>query len=275
MENSEIFIDECVRKFFESSDVNANHKIQRYMKLDRFFKSLERNTLTFQEPKSWDDPFEDFISKLKNCRPNAQFNSFNICEGTYAQCWISKNIECDGMWRNYATLDKGIQIHTTFGKVIKSLFKWLLNNKNFEDKSIFENELDIQRSLCYSIEIRKINYVSDKDIANKFIVKTSTIDLDFDQVRYNLLSMKRNEFSYENEYRIFIETIALKLPSDKFLEIGYLKDIIDKITFSPMVNDIILSLNKQRLIEEHHFSSNIIEKSSLYDFHSFKKRYNL
>ncbi len=274
MDNN-INITDFVDAFFEQIKVKKSQPLQKYFKIDRFFDGLEKNKTTFQEPKNWDDPFEDFISKLENNNINASVQGLNITKGIYAQSWISKKSECDGMWRNFASLDDGILIYTKAEKIIENLFEYLIDIQTFDDKNHFTGRFDIQQQLKGSIDLRKIDYLYDKDIATLFTQKTEHTNYDYDEVALNLLSKKRREFEYENEYRLFVKQGSLKPPNDKYLELGYLKNAIDKIVFSPLMdNDKVCQLTKT-LVLKYNFKEEQILKSNLYNIDAFKEKYHL
>lgn len=266
-----IFVD----AFFKKVKIKKSHPLQKYFSIERFFDGLQKDKSTFQEPKNWDDPFEDFISKLQNNNDNAYVQGLNITKGIYAQSWISKKSECDGMWRNFASLDDGVLIYTKAESIIENLFQYLIDIGTFNDSTPFKDRFDIQQQLKGSIDLRKIEYLHDKDIASLFTQKTENADLNYNEVAINLLSKKRKEFEYENEYRLFVKQELLKLPNDKYLELGYLTKMIDKVVFSPLMSDKKVCHFSKKLILEYNFKEEQISKSNLYNINSFKQKYNL
>jgi len=273
--NTEINISNFVNAFFDTIKIQKTHPLQKYFSIERFFDGLQKDKSTFQEPKNWDDPFEDFISKLQNNNKNAYVSGLNITKGIYAQSWISKKSECDGMWRNFASLDDGVLIYTKAESIIESLFQYLIDIGTFDDNNHFKGRFDIQQQLKGSIDLRKVKYVQDKDIATLFTQKTESPHLDYNEVSLNLLSKKRKEFEYENEYRLFVKQELLKLPNDKYLELGYLTRIIDKIVFSPLMSEEKVCHYRKKLILEYHFKEEQVSKSNLYNIDAFRQEYNL
>jgi hypothetical protein len=268
-------VNELVDSFFNETNIPRNQRLQKYIKLHRFYNNLKTNTSTFQRPSSWEDPFEDFLSKLTNHHPNAYVNNLNITNGIYAQCWISKTTECDGMWRNFASLDRGIMIHTTLEKIITNLFQYLIDQSVFSNTKIYQTSYDIQNTLNYSVNIRKVKYLTDKKIADLFSQKTFLANVNYDLASINLLSKKRKEFEYENEYRLFISQENLKLPEVPFLELGYFNNSITKVVASPKMNEKDFEVLKQKLIHLYGFKNSQIKKSDLYNIDEFKRKYNL
>ena len=84
--------------------------------LKRFLASLMTNKFTFQKPKDWEDPFEDFMSKLVNNYNDEKYN-IRITNNIYAMSTINKTNECDGMWTNFAQ-KTGVLIHIKVKKLL-------------------------------------------------------------------------------------------------------------------------------------------------------------
>lgn len=267
-------INEIVENIMKKNKIYKNLSIQKYYSLKRFLSSLKTNNFTFQKPSTWEDPFEDFMSKLVNSHKKAIYNSFQITDSIYAMSTINKKNECDGMWSNFAQKN-GVLIHIKVKELLYSIVKYLLDNSCYKDRKNYINKCDIKTQLTNCIKIKKIDYMNDEDIAKRFREETKKIDNDFYELSYDMLSIKRKEFEYENEYRFFIDQELLKLERTKFLPIGYIKDCIDKITISPRANITREKRLKCILINRYNIPLNNIEKSYLYDIQHFKKTYNL
>ena len=63
MENEEI--DKIVAYVMKENNI-PDIQLQKYYQLKWFISALKYDVYTFQKPSTWDDPFEDFISKLTN-----------------------------------------------------------------------------------------------------------------------------------------------------------------------------------------------------------------
>lgn len=266
-------IEEIVSEILINGNIKRNITLHKYYSLERFLASLMTNKFTFQKPKDWEDPFEDFMSKLVNNYNDEKYN-IRITNNIYAMSTINKTNECDGMWTNFAQ-KTGVLIHIKVKKILDSIIRYLLDNQCCNNKNIYMNNSDIKKQLIGCIKIRKIEYLNDKDIALKFVREAEPKDSDFSELSYEMLSIKRKEFEYENEYRIFLNQELLNLEEDKYLEVGYLKDSIEKIIISPRLPLYMVKKLKCDFIIKYSIPLNIIEQSNLYNFEHFRKTYNL
>lgn len=266
--HNNLLLNKYVDLFFSKNKISKSQQLQKYFKKEWFIYNLKNDVSTFVEPKNWEDPFEDFISKLEN--NNSMIQSLNITVGTYAQSWISKKTECDGMWRNFSSLTDGVLIHTTAEDLIRSLFKYLI-----EFPLLATNINDIEPLLLGAIHIKKITYETNQYIADLFKQKTENLLDNYTEVGLRLLSVKRKEFEYENEYRIFIEQPVLKLPQVQYLEVGYFKNLINSIIVAPQMSQADFDEFKKILVEEYGLLPANISKSKLYDIEHFKHEFNL
>ena len=132
-------INEIVVQIMKRDNIYEKLSVQKYYALDRFLSSLETNMFTFQKPSTWEDPFEDFMSKLVNTHKHALYNSFQITDNIYAMSTINKKNECDGMWSNFAK-KTGVLIHIKIKTLLRSIVKYLLDNNCCNNPDIYENE---------------------------------------------------------------------------------------------------------------------------------------
>ena len=266
-------IEQITNKILERDKINKNITLQKYYSLKRFLKSLEKDNFTFQEPSTWEDPFEDFISKLTNTHKDAIYNSFDITEGIFAMSTINKRNECDGMWSNFAQKN-GVLVHIKIKKLLVSIIKFILDRGCCSDKNNFFHKLDIQNQILHNIKVIKIDYITDEEIAKVFRTITKTENMNFDKLSFRMLSIKRKEFEYENEYRIFIRPKLLNLIKTRFLPVGYFKETLEKIVLSPRAS-INRETRLKSIIRNKYGVSPSIEKSNLYNIEYFKSIYNL
>lgn len=267
-------IDKVVVQIMKRDNIYKKLSVQKYYTLDRFLSSLETNMFTFQKPSTWEDPFEDFMSKLVNTHKHALYNRFQITDNIYAMSTINKNNECDGMWNNFAK-KTGVLIHIRIKTLLNSIIKYLLDNNCCNNTNTYRNNIDIERQLLNSIRIKKIEYLTDENIARRFREETKKHHNDFDELSYEMLSIKRIEFDYENEYRFFINQELLGLEEVQYLNIGYLKNSIEKIIISPRVDIEEKNRLKNIFSKKYSISPDIIEQSNLYNIDHFKKTYDL
>ena len=109
-------IEEIVSEILINGNIKRNITLHKYYSLERFLASLMTNKFTFQKPKDWEDPFEDFMSKLVNNYNDEKYN-IRITNNIYAMSTINKTNECDGMWTNFAQ-KTGVLIHIKVKKIL-------------------------------------------------------------------------------------------------------------------------------------------------------------
>jgi TusA-related sulfurtransferase len=230
--------------------VSPEDEIYRYMKADRLFDIFKTKFLILARPCIWDDPFEDILSRsvLEDKQGGVSKNLSGLSANFFAQCW-SKNPSCDGIWKNYATLDYGAKIVSSVGRI-----SYLFNNITHPDKgALFIGEADyvdissIQETI---INLRK-NWANDV-VSTEYIAKT--------------LLKKRIEFSYEKEVRIIYFQARredLNLNNTLSIRVEDINNIIESIEFSPRMHNMVFEAFKDKL-QQLGFK-NIISKSCLYE----------
>ena len=112
--------------------------------------------------------------------------------------------------------------------------------------------------------------MSDASIAKFFKDLTHNSAKNYNDVRFESLSIKRLEYDYESEYRVFLTPDKLNLKEEIFLSAGYFKETITKVILSPSASYDEVHNLKNRLINNYSIGEDIIEQSKLYDINSFK-----
>ncbi len=271
---NESYIDELTKYVMLEHKI-PNVPLQKYYTLKRFLKALQSDTFTFQKPSSWDDPFEDFISKLTNYSKDTYVNRLNVSNFIYAMSASNKKSECDGMWRNFANTS-GVLVHTSSKLIVKSLISFIID-KGLVNSQLLASarDISIKNTLAKAIRIKKVRYRPDKEIATFFKDITEQPKSDYEKISYDALSIKRMEYDYESEYRVFLIPKFIKLSEERFLCIGYFKNAINKIILSPKADSTRINRLKRVLVGKYKIDKSIIEKSKLYDIEHFKKLYKL
>ena len=197
----------------------------------------------------------------------------------YGQCW-TKTEECDGMWRNYVSLDAGVKIQTTAKKL-----KEVINNNNKYENSKLNYD-------CFFGEVKYDKYEKIERLFNDLFHSNSIYNILKDFL-FKSLCVKRNAFIYENEARLLAfecDVVEEQLPvikpdklneqnkNDSFdhkleefnddynkiisFEINPI-DLIDSIVFAPKTPENVFNENKKKLIDLG-FDETKISKSELY-----------
>ncbi|KIC91326.1 DUF2971 domain-containing protein [Flavihumibacter solisilvae] len=242
-------------------------KVWRYMSIEKYISLLENGALFFCRSDKFSDPFEGSIPKkeaagrndlnkrlggdiTKAMRIIQEENNRGIQSlhqrfrrATVVNCWQISNFESDAMWRLYLKDNEGLAVSTTVGKLCDS----------------FENtNLKIGSS-----KVRYLNY--EEDIWYH--------PVEYPVNSYNMLTPllhKRKEYSYENEFRLYLH-ISEALNDERFWENQpNHKGTLVPVDVHTLVEEIILpptaddSSQKQieELIRKHCYSFSI-RKSAL------------
>lgn len=282
---SDVDIDYIVNSILSEGLIkNHNIKVQKYYRLERFIDALDNNYFTFQVPRNWEDPFEDFISQLTNNDASAEIISMDLVKNVHAMSVISRKNECDGMWRNYAGYS-GVMISMTLKSMVSMIVRFLYSScLNHPD--LFQSDTQIKKTITGHFNIRKVKYSTDKKIADLFRDATNEIPYDILKVTYELLAVKRHEFEYENEYRLLLNKNALKLKSNicsgnfsckKLLNVDVFRECIDEVVIFPFPEkEAYNNIGAENKIREACKKHNLkCRKSELYNIDVFKERYNL
>jgi hypothetical protein len=237
--------DEKIKKNL-LNDLNENESVFRFLKTDRFFEMLDNKELVLVKPRKWDDPFEDFLSNTSFIDRKKVRTGFSVTKDFFGQCWTLRE-ECDGIWRNYASLETGVRIESKAFALLREIYDItdpVAILSYFIGKVTYTKDENIRTDLCSLIR-RMLGDSSGQEIA-KFLL------------------IKREEFIYEREVRLLyskedsatIDIVKIKIKPTR---------MINSILFSPKMNEHDFLKCKERLVRLYGFKSTQISKSHLYD----------
>lgn len=222
-----------------------NDRLYRFMRTDRLLDLVVNEILVLCKPHKWEDPFEDFLSKM-NLINDGQSIDFDLTKGFFGQCWTTRE-ECDGFWRNYCSLNDGVRIETTAGKLIRSI--WDSSNR-FRHQQRFvgrveylaEDELKARYPGCHEYG-HPLTDPSNQGCAQTLLIK-------------------RTEFLYENEVRVLADDPDT--PGD-FREFPIqVREFIDSIMFAPKMHPSRCDALTDWLVKQG-IEHRVITRSILYD----------
>jgi hypothetical protein len=236
------------------NELDENASIFRFMEINRLFELLHEKKLVLVKPFKWKDPFENFLSKTKFIdKSKNEPLEFDLTNDFYGQCWTLSN-ECDGMWKNYSSLENGVRIECKVLPLLKAIYDV---NDEFSILSFF---------------IGKVIYEDDKDISNKLKEWIPKILLDPSGKEIaKMLLIKRKEFKYENEVRLLSKK-TLKNDDNIAFDIDPIT-LVNSVKFSPKMDQGDFEFNKNKLLK-YGFSENQISKSTLYEPYTIEIEYD-
>ena len=204
--------------------------ICKYTKYSYFINSIKQQKLGFISPEKWEDPYETLFYK------NSKYTIFCMCTTNKA---ITNQ---DANWHRYSDdiKSKLIRIHYSKSKLCSALDEFASS----KDCKIF---------------ISKVEYSSRE----KITAHIKTRDNSLEDYIY-AMSLKRNQFSFENEIRIFLafENHDNNLHKDDIYYINDIdyKDLITHIQIGPhyLYKDKILMDDAYNKVQEIEY--NILKK---------------
>ena len=122
-------------------------QVYKFFKTEFFFDMLEKKALYMASPSSWDDPFEQLLSKIECPEKTVTASDGTISIGNsitndiFAICFTKKK-SCDGLWRNYTSLTDGVKVTFDYEKIL-TLLKLNYESKHQIREVTYENQLQI------------------------------------------------------------------------------------------------------------------------------------
>lgn len=243
---------------FNIDDIDID--IYRVLEVSRLFDIFETRLLELTSPKSWADPYENFLKYsygIEDENENVR-HSFEGCSKLiFGQCW-TLNAETDAVWRIYSPNKDRAKVKTTIRKlyelVQKIQDKWF---RSYIGKVKYLPEVEIKKNISKGIEYpRNYFFVRDRLIKEYYLVK-------------------RDTFKYENEIRLIVN---LPDPPENYVNAIYQDpdnldtcnipldepgDLFDEIVFDPRMPDSLVRAYTSHLKNEFKFAKDI-HKSNLY-----------
>lgn len=234
-------------------NIESNHqnkKIYRVFSVDRLLEMFEKKENTLSKPKTWDDPFENFLFNISRKLDDGTEYKSSLRDRAYGQCW-SLNVESDAMWRIYALDKNGVKIQTTIKKLLRSL-----KNSN----------VPYPHTSCY---IGAVDY-SSRDTIKKLVsdIRNESEEFQGSIGQARSLLIKRKAFEYESEIRLVYLDPKNEAECDYFTYSCDISLLIESITFDPRMGENLYRVFKSHL-EKIGYRRKIIQ-SGLYKDPDFR-----
>jgi hypothetical protein len=179
--------------------------IYRYMPLERFLETIQKNQMVFASPRLWQDPFDNILFKQKVQNPNSVINK------VYA-CCFTLNPHSDAYWKTYSNGGHCVRLK--------------IKSRPFFSTLAIRNE---------NISFGRLRYLRESKLVKEIHeMKGLRESLEKEELDYNFLwafHLKRLPFKYENELRVVIQGSANE-EKIKHIEINCL-ETIDQIYLDP------------------------------------------
>lgn len=230
------------------NDLDPEQNIYRVFRLNRFFDLVKNKRLTLSKPYKWDDPFENILGNAIIEKSESESISFGLTNRFYGQCWTRKK-ECDGMWRNYASLNSGVIVQTTADKLLSAFY----NEQNqYSEISYFLG------NVIYCHDSKIIQLLSNRQFESWITDTTGKNPA-------KTLLIKREEFRYEEEVRLLYSDYERNHIEDDFVNFNIAaKDLFTELVFAPKITLYRYMAYREFLIKMG-FDEKVIKQSKLYD----------
>lgn len=219
------------------------------MPIHRLIEIFETGTLPFIKPSCWSDAFENYLSKVP-FDLNGDIQYIYYLNDIYVSCW-TKSSESDLFWRAYCPQKNGVYIMSTIDKFEK-LKREHPNPDCFTLKNVTYNTYE---------ELK--NELENEDFLKSCFYKSNKIQL------LSYLFKKRNEFSFEDEYRIVFDRNSWtdkKTDSLIFRVSINPMEFIHEIKFDPAMPDNLCEVYKQYFRGKGFTFKRKIRRSLLYKY---------
>lgn len=221
--------------------VTNGEKLYHFLRMDRLLDLVSEKKIFLSRPRTWKDPFEDYLSKVVGNYMGEEFK-YALTENFFAQCWTRKP-ECDGMWRNYCAFDAGVRIETTALKLLSAIW----------------GKGDAHPSL--HTFVGEVDYFADDEFLAEAKCRAEAVCTSDGVGMARTLLLKRAEFSYELEVRALVCDKACRPDTQSFAIEP--TAFIGSIMFAPGVHKAACAAYTEWLVVQG-FDRSIISRSSLY-----------
>jgi len=234
--------------------------IYKFMPLENALRSLKERYLWLANPESWKDPFERRFIDAKYANGKGKLRSFAWKNKILCTC-LTETASCEAYWKIYSAKDIAIEFVIDREYLANCLEMFANANSNLD------------------IYIVKVEYMRTDDIRKDltsipFKNPLPHKNVNTDDFRAKLLSLKRLAYSYENEVRIILVS-KTKLPLDRkdgmMLQFPYFSQMVKTIKLDPengTETELLLKSYFTSIIEKEILPTSIpkckVEQSQLY-----------
>lgn len=209
--------------------------LYRYLPIEFFLESMQKNQLTFINPRLWKDPFDNFLFK----KVQEEQNDTSLLHSLYAMC-LTLNAQSQAYWKNYADFSYSVRVRIdsrTLMNILNTMNRkvWVCRMKYYSEKTLIEM-ISSTQGLKKSLSISEPNETFMK-----------------------IFLSKRKAFEYENEVRILVKSTPNK-PGLRYFKKFKMEELYKGILLDPRIGDA-----ETLALKEYLAQFNIpVSKSSLF-----------
>lgn len=207
----------------------------RFFPIGRFFEMVRTRSIWLCRPRKWDDPFENFLERIPVYKA--------LSSGFFGQCW-TLNCERDTYWRNFCSIESGVRVETTAGRLIRAV--WVHPHPNLQ---------------C---SVGRVQYKTESEIKSRLAdgpdYHRPLCDNQGLGIHERLLD-KRTEFAHEEEVRVLVDDPDAK-EDFKTFSVNPIA-FIQSIKFAPKMH-CAHSVALRNWLVKTGFAKHTISQSTLY-----------
>jgi len=241
------------------TEFDLDKPIYRVFRFDMLVQIFIESQLTLVKPRTWEDPFENFILNSTGYLSDGREFQISFRDNFYGQCWTF-NKESDAMCRIYSPNKDGVKVKTTMRKLFTPLFD--LCGHNYRSNGELYNQRAFIGRVQYAGTKTLLKMLEDEERMNYKV---------FDQTGRGQASTffyKRVAFRHEKEIRIIYNALN-NSAENPFFKLGVNPNqLIDEIVFDPrMTNEDYIRHKRQ--VQDLGFQNSIVH-SGLYKINNLR-----
>ena len=210
--------------------------IYRVIDFNFLMDLFKRRKLVLTRPSKWDDPFENFLLKVKILfkASGEEINIRDVLDIFFGQCWSDNPEETDATWRIYSPNSNGVRISTTVFRLFNSV---CLAPDRAPSTNVFLGKVK------YMTAQKIIEFVQDSQNATEVILSADG------RSAADWLLVKRMEFKHESEVRLLLRDPFRTVPqydSTCAVSVDPFK-LIQEIVFDPRIPEYRVQVYRDQL----------------------------
>lgn len=211
-------------------------QIFRVLDFNFLIDLFKRRKLVLTRPSKWDDPFENFLLKIKVFLKSSgeEINIRGVLDIFFGQCWSDNPEETDATWRIYSPNSNSVRISTTASILFNSV---CLAPDRAPSTNVFLGKVK------YMTAQEIIELIQDSQNATKVILSADG------RSAADWLLFKRMEFKHESEVRLLLRDPLQTVPQyepqcavsvDPF-------ELIQEVVFDPRIPEYRVQVYQDQL----------------------------
>lgn len=233
-------------------DFLQDNLIYKYCSLENCLEMIDKTSLWFANPATWQDPFESMFLTAEYQLPSGVVAHHPWQQRVFGTC-MTETATSEAYWNIYSRKQIGMSMAIKRNVLLQELRAYSQRTNTH----IYIGKVEYQKTAeLVNPDLRSNPFISPH--INQYGIKTA-------EAKVRLLLLKRSSYRYENEIRFFIVKREKILSNGIFMNYQCTPtDLIKTITIDPNVGDNVFKLIKDKLVSQYNFTHFNVKKSLLY-----------